>query len=140
MDDCITLLLHRDQTWHPDLKECGHFYLTDTLDSRLSIENMHRRLREDYGERDGMEIFNMWFASYESVDIIDTGVYDCRSAEYVEKAQRQAALVNCPLTYVDGRNLLLEKLVSGQWDHQFIVAEQGQVLDQMDFSTGTSGI
>ena len=140
VDDCITLLLHRDQTWHPDLKECGHFYLTDTLDSRLSIENMHRRLREDYGEQDGMEIFNMWFASYESVDIIDTGAYDCRSAEYVEKARRQAALVNCPLTYVDGSNLLLEKLVSGQWDHQFIVAEKGQVLDQMDFSTGTSGI
>lgn len=25
VDDCITLLLHKDQTWHPNLKECGHF-------------------------------------------------------------------------------------------------------------------
>ena len=134
VDDCITLLLHRDQTWHPDLKECGHFYLTDTLDSRLSIENMYQRLREDYGETDGTEIFNMWFSNYESVDIIDTGAYPCRSADYVEKARRQAALVRCPLTYVGGSNLLLEKLVSGQWDHQFIVSERGQMLDQTDFS------
>lgn len=134
VDDCITLLLHRDQTWHPDLKECGHFYLTDTLDGRLSIENIYRRLLEDYGRHDGREIFGMWFANYQRVDIIDTGAYDCRSAAYVEKARRQAARVGCPLAYVDGSNLLLEKLVSGQWDHQFIVAEKGRVLDQTDFS------
>ena len=134
VDDCITLLLHKDQTWHPNLKACGHFYLTDTLEGRLSIGNMHRRLTEEYGEEDGGDIFHMWFANYKSVDIIDTGAYPCRSAAYVEKAKRQAALVNCPLTYVDGSNLLLEKLVSGRWDHQFIVAEKGQVLEQAAFS------
>ena len=90
MDDCITLLLHRDQTWHPNLKECGHFYLTDTLEGRLSIERMHRRLTEEYGEEDGGDIFHMWFANYRSVDIIDTGVYPCRTAAYVEKAKELA--------------------------------------------------
>ena len=134
VDDCITLLLHRDQTWHPNLKACGHFYLTDTLDGRLSVEKMYRRLTEEYGEEDGGDIFHMWFANYKSVDIIDTGAYPCRSASYVEKAKRQAALINCPLTYVDGSNLLLEKLVSGQWDQQFIVAEKGQVLEQAALS------
>lgn len=69
------------------------------------------------------------------LDIIDTGIYPCRSAAYVEKAKRQAALVDCPLTYVEGSNLLLEKLVSGRWDHQFLVAEKGQVLEQAAFST-----
>ncbi len=134
VDDCITLLLHKDQTWHPNLKECGHFYLTDTLEGRLSIENMYRRLTEEYGEEDGGDIFDMWFANYKSVDIIDTGAYPCRSESYLEKAKRQAALISCPLTYVDGSNLLLEKLVSAQWDHQFIVAEKGQVLEQAAFS------
>lgn len=134
VDDCITLLLHTDQSWHANLKECGHLYLTDTADGHLSVENIQRRLVEGYGEKKGMMVFDMWFKGYKSVDIIDTGVYDCHSDEYRKTAKRNADLIHCPLIYVPGSNLLLEKLVSGKWDHQFLIAEKGRVLAKTDFN------
>ena len=44
------------------------------------------------------------------------------------------SLIHCPLIYVPGSNLLLEKLVSGKWDHQFLIAEKGRVLAKTDFN------
>lgn len=132
VDDCITLLLHTDETWHANLKSGGHLYLTDTVDDLMSTENILKSLTEKYGKK-GKRVFDMWFKDYRSVDIIDTGVYDCYGPEYMEKARKNAELINCPLTHVAGSNLLLEKLVSGRWDHQFLIGEKGQTLRMQDF-------
>ena len=51
---------------------------------------------------------------------MDTGVYDCYSKEYVERAKRESAIINVPYQYVPGSNIILEKLVSGKWDDQFL--------------------
>ena len=133
VDDCITLLLHTDDIWHADLKKKGHLYLRDTDTEEYSLEAMQRRLCEQYGGMYGSIIFNSMFANYTNVDMIDTGVYDCYSEEYVIRAQRNADLIRGVLDYVEGSNLILEKLVAGQWDQQFIVTEPGQVLSEKDF-------
>ncbi|MCI7098689.1 MAG: DUF1638 domain-containing protein [Lachnospiraceae bacterium] len=133
VDDCITLLLHTDDTWHADLKKKGHLYLRDTDTEEYSLEAMQRKLCRQYGGMYGSMIFNSMFTNYTNVDMIDTGVYDCYSEEYVIQAQRNADLIRGVLDYVAGSNLILEKLVSGQWDQQFIVAEPGQVLSEKDF-------
>lgn len=133
VDDCITLLLHTDNTWYPNLKKEGHLYLRDTDTAEYSLEAMQRKLCEQYGGMNGSMIFNSMFANYTNVDIIDPGVYDCYSEEYVTEAQRNADLIRGILDYVEGSNLLLEKLVSGQWDQQFIVVEPGQLLSNQNF-------
>ncbi|MFR1722154.1 DUF1638 domain-containing protein [Emergencia timonensis] len=133
VDDCITLLMHTDEKWHPNLKRSGHMYLTDTVDSDLSIINIRNRLVERYGEKKGLMVFDIWFESYKSVDIIDTGVYDCYSGDYVTRAKANADLIQCPICYVEGSNLLLEKLVSGRWDHQFLIGEAGDTFREEDF-------
>ena len=133
VDDCITLLMHTDEKWHPNLKRSGHMYLTDTVDSDLSIINIRNRLVERYGEKKGLMVFDIWFESYQSVDIIDTGVYDCYSSDYVTRAKANADLIQCPICYVEGSNLLLEKLVSGRWDHQFLIGEAGDIFREEDF-------
>ncbi|MGN0659239.1 MAG: DUF1638 domain-containing protein [Emergencia sp.] len=133
VDDCITMLLHRDDTWHPNLKEGGHLYITDSVDDRLSASGIRDSLIEKYGEKKGLKVFDIWFDSYRSVDIIDTGVYDSFSAAYLKSARKNADLIGCPLCHVPGSNLLLEKLVAGRWDHQFLIAEKGRVLKEEDF-------
>ena len=100
VDDCITLLMHTDDTWYPNLKKGGHLYLTDTVNGKLSVPNIRRDLVEKYGEKKGLRIFAIWFDSYRSVDIIDTGVYDCRSDRYLEMARENAELIDCDLCYV----------------------------------------
>ena len=133
VDDCITMLMHTDDTWYPNLKKTGHMYLADDIDGKLSIPKIKANLLEQYGEKKGNRIFEVWFDSYRFVDVIDTGYYDCRSEDYVEKASLAADLIHSQLQYVDGSNILLEKLVSGRWDDQFIQASKGTVLLKEDF-------
>ncbi len=133
MDDCITLLLHSDDTWHSNLKKTGHFYLTDSDSEFGSLTAMQQSLCDKYGDEDGQDIFQMWFAPYTDVDVIDTGVYDCHSREYTAEAKKNADLIQGRLNYVNGSNLLLEKLVSGRWDQQFLVAEPGRMITDRDF-------
>lgn len=133
VDDCITLLLHTDDTWYPNLKETGCMYLTDQIDGNFSIRRIRESLIERYGEKRGIGIFREWFKAYHSVKIIDTGVYDAYAPDYLKKARADAHTFNGELTHVPGSNLILEKLVSGNWDHQFICAEKGQRLGTEDF-------
>lgn len=128
VDDCITLLLHTDDTPHMDLKEKGHMYFRDCDRGNYSIQAMKDEFCREYGMEFGTSIFGTWFASYTHADIIDTGAYDCYAEAYVEEAQKNADLIRCTLGYVEGSNRILEKLVSGRWDEQFLVAEPGSCV------------
>lgn len=133
VDDCITLLLHTDESCHPNLKQPGHFYLRDSDSGAYSLEAMQQNLCDRHGREQGLATFHSWFAGYTDVDIIDTGEYDCYSESYMAEAQKNADLVHCRLNHVAGSNMLLEKLVSGNWDQQFLVAEPGQMFSSKDF-------
>ena len=138
VDDCISLLLHTDDDFHPNLKEDGHLYLyendpgefsaltlmhnTNSFTRELDLKNMSREF-----------LFEMWFHNYRHMDIIDTGLNDCYSEEYAAAAQEQADQIKADLDYVPGGILLLEKLVSGRWDEQFIVAPPGKTILHGDF-------
>ena len=80
-----------------------------------------------------MRLLSVLFENYTHVDIINTGVYDCYSEEFMEKAMENAKVIDCQLSHVEGSNYLLEKLVSGIWDHQFLVVEPGKLLNSNDF-------
>ena len=134
VDDCITLQLHTDHTRHANLKKTGHFYLNGFDRGSFSLEEMKDNLCAQYGEEDGLDLFEYWFESYHQVDIIETGIYDSRSPAFLEKARRSADLIRCALDFVPGSNLLLETLVSGPWDEQFFVAEPHRVFTAMDFA------
>lgn len=140
VDDCITLLLHTDDTPHGNLKEAGHMYFRDCDTGAYSIEGMKEEICRTYGMEFGTSIFGSWFQNYTNADIIDTGVYDCYSEEYVTEAQKNADLIRCSLGYVEGSNRILEKLVSGQWDAQFVVLESGQEMTEQDFGLSTQDI
>ena len=83
VDDCITLLLHTDDTPHGNLKKTGHMYFRDCDTGAYSIEGMKEKICRTYGMEFGTSIFGSWFQNYTNADIIDTGVYDCYSEEYV---------------------------------------------------------
>lgn len=132
VDDCVSLLLTRDNVLVPNRKEMGHLYLYETNPEDFSALSL---MREGFqsGDRDldGLDpayLFSMLTQGYHHMDIIDTGLSPCYEEDYVIKAQEQADVIGAELDYVPGGVLLLEKLVSGDWDEQFIVAEPGTVL------------
>ena len=133
VDDCITLLLHTDDTWYPNLKQCGHLYLRDDIEGKFSPKSIKKNLCSQYGDSEGSFVFRTWFGSYTNADIFDTGAYDCHSEAYMLEAMENADLMEATLDYVPGSNLILEKLVSGRWDQQFLVIEPGNTVSNMDF-------
>lgn len=136
LDDCITMLLTRTDTQQGNLKQRGHMYFRDSECGGVNVQRMLDNLRREYGMERGTGIFGMWFADYTHADIIDTGVFDCYEESYVESIQKQADLIRCELDYVEGSNRILEKLVSGQWDEQFLIVPPGTVLAKSAFSLG----
>ena len=138
VDDCISLLLHTDGDFHPNLKQDGHLYLyeNDPKDfSALTLMHNTNSFTQDLDLKDLSRefLFEMWFHNYRYMDIIDTGLNDCYSEEYAAAAQVQADLIKADLDYVPGGIRLLRKLVSGNWDEQFIVARPGKELLHGDF-------
>lgn len=128
VDDCITLLLHQDHCFHYNLKKAGHFYLTENEDL-MSLERIRDKLCGKYGPKKAGKVMKAYFSGYTSVDIIDTGAYDSYSEAYTKRARKEAAVIQLPYQHVPGSNLILEKLVSGRWDEQFLVIEKGQTMD-----------
>lgn len=135
VDDCVSLLLHTDDGYHPNLKETGHLYMYEKDPDSFLIETMMDEcpVDEEYKTLGADTLFQMFFSGYGHLDIVDTGFNDCYTEEYAIKAQAQADKLHAALDYVQGSNLLLEKLVSGRWDEQFLVAEPGQVIKHGDF-------
>ena len=136
LDDCITMLLTKTDAQEGNLKQRGHMYFRDSECGGVNVQRMLDNLRREYGMERGTGIFGMWFADYTHADIIDTGVFDCYEESYVESIQKQADLIRCELGYVEGSNRILEKLVSGQWDEQFLIVPSGTVLTKSAFSLG----
>ena len=138
VDDCVSLLLQTSDEFHPNLKEDGHLYLyeNDPKDfSALTLMHNTNSFTQDLDLKNLSQdfLFEMWFHNYRHMDIIDTGLNDCYSEEYVAAAQEQADQIKAELDYVPGSIRLLKKLVSGQWDEQFIVAPPGKKLLHGDF-------
>ena len=136
VDDCISLLLHTDDDFHPNLKQDGHLYLYENRPedfSALSLMRDYSSVDQEIARIDKDFLFHMWFDNYHSMDIIDTGMNDCYSEDYVRAAQENADMINASLGYVQGSVRILEKLLSGNWDEQFLVAEPGHVIRHGDF-------
>ena len=132
-DDCITILLNTDGAPHENLKEPGHIYIRDTDTGRYSLEGLRESVCERYGREQGLALFDKWFASYTHADIIDTGTYDSRAEDFLAQARRGAEITRCELRHVPGGSVVLEKLVSGDWDDLFVVAEAGETLTREMF-------
>ena len=131
--DCVALALVTRERYSPDLKEPGHMYLFGEGDNGFSIRAIYENLLETYDREMADIVFDMYFEHYYHLDIIDNGLYDCYDLDYVEQAQEDAVRIHAELDFVPGSNLLLEKLVSGQWDSQFLVVPPNTNITQEKF-------
>lgn len=131
VDDCVSLLLQQGDEYCANLKEMGHLYLYE----KDPKESFFSRIGEGMGteDLDLDELIDMYFGNYRYLDILDTGYNDCYSEEYAAAAQEEADRIHMDLDYVEGSIHLLEKLVSGNWNEQFLVAEKGHLIRHGDF-------
>lgn len=135
-DDCVSLVLSTDDAYHANLKEPGHLYLYENdpqAFSALALMRSDTAASSEFAGVSQEDLFHYWFGNYHTVDIIDTGLNDCYSEPYVIAAQNEADKIDASLGYAQGSNRTLEKLVSGRWDDQFLVAEPGTLIRHGNF-------
>ncbi|MEG1537225.1 MAG: DUF1638 domain-containing protein, partial [Clostridiales bacterium] len=126
--------LHQNDQRHINLKQVGHLYLTDGyLLVKNFIKTEYDTTLEKYGPKRCKKVTDMIYKGYTSVDVIENGVYDAHDPHILELVQENAEIIGCPYCHVPGSNLILEKLLAGQWDDQFLVVEKGQPMEMEKF-------
>lgn len=133
VSDCVSMFLVTEDRFDSDLKEMGHMYLFGDREEGFTVHSIYENMKEEYSPETVDFMFERYFEYYYHLDIIDNGLYDCYDIDYVEKAQMDADRIHAELGYVEGSNILLEQLVSGNWDEKFAVYQPGEQITQSSF-------
>ena len=127
--DCIALLLGSRERYNKEFfGEPGTIYL-----SRGWIEYGGDPLTqfEDYTRRVGKEnalwVMEQEYRNYKRVAYIKTPGLENHDY-FVDYARRVADFINLELQILEGSTGLLQKLVSGNWDHDFLILEPGRMV------------
>lgn len=127
-DDCISLLLGSRRAYMAEFNEHpGTYYYT-----RGWIEELEDPYREylkvvpRMGEEKARMVAMMIMESYTRIAVVDTGTYDLEKAHaYVDTVSK---FYDLPVVQLDGSLRLLEKLIRGPHDEEFIVVQPGDTL------------
>ncbi|MBO5995124.1 MAG: DUF1638 domain-containing protein [Firmicutes bacterium] len=128
IDDCVSLVMQLTDEPKSDLKEPKHFYVREKDPSRESIKGIfeHMAARQDLDPETTEMYHKHWQDMYDEIDIIDTPINNARSQEYFDKVKVDADWLDAKLDYVMGGTHMIEKLIRGDWDDQFLVLEPGE--------------
>ena len=130
IDDCVSLLLQTGDVPVSDLKEPGHLYVRAKDPSKESFKSIFERMTQGIDEETKARYHKDWQQLYSSIDIMDTGLNSCREPGYAETVQIDADWLDAAMTYVPAGTYLIEKLLRGEWDDQFLILEPGEPVEQ----------
>jgi hypothetical protein len=123
VDDCIALFLGSQAEYRRQGRKApGTFYLTkgwiECGDDPLTE---YRKLSEKYGEEKAYRIEKHYIGNYTRLALINTGTHNLEA--YREYAAKVARFFNLTLEEIPGSVRLLNKLLTGDWDDEFVVVE-----------------
>ena len=127
-DDCIAIFLgscaaYKQQT----SKEPGTYYLTkgwiEVGDSPFSE---HDKLVAKYGEAKAMRMMKLTLKNYTRLAFINTGDYNLET--YRDYARQASAKFDLRYEEIDGSPALVQKMIAGPWDDEFVVVSPGETI------------
>ena len=130
IDDCVSLLLQTGDSPVSDLKEPGHLYVREKDPSRESFHAIFDRLTQNINEETRQRYHADWVRLYSGIDIMDTGINGCRTDQYREIVQADADWLEAKLSYVKAGTHLLEKLLAGDWNEQFLIVSPDEAIEK----------
>ena len=133
VDDCIAIFLGSCAAYQAQTKkEPGTYYLTKGwIEVGDTPFEEHKRLVEKYGEAKANRITGLMLKNYTRLGFINTGQYGIE--HYRDYATKTAAQFNLRFEEIDGSPALVDKMVHGPWDDEFVVVEPGQVVRYESF-------
>ena len=113
-----------------DLKQPKHLYVRALDPKEESFKAIFDRMTADKDEETKRRYHEDWKRYYDCISIIDTGINDCRRPEYYNTVKLDADWLDAKTEYVPGGVHLIEKLLRGEWDDQFVVLEPGEAVSR----------
>ena len=130
IDDCVSLLLQTGDLPISDLKLPKHLYVRALEPATESFKRIFDSLTSDKDEETKRRYHEDWKRCYDCISIIDTGINDCRREDYFETVKMDADWLDAKTEYVSGGAHLIEKLLRGEWDEQFLVLEPNAAVSK----------
>ncbi len=130
VDDCISLLLQQSDEPAFDLKKPGHLYVKDKDPGKECFRKIFDHMAEGLDEETKERYHENWKNTYSNVDIIRTEINGVDRPEYIKAVKADAEWLSADMCVVKGGTYLLEKMLKGCWDEQFLVLEPGQSYNQ----------
>ena len=132
-DDCIALLLGSRKTYKREFAEHPgtYYYTRGWIEEVQDPYQVYLKLVPKYGEERARMLSLMELANYTRLAIVDTGAYDMTKADaYVNTV---SAFYDLPIQRLKGSLRLLEKLIHGPHDDEFLVVAPGETLEERRF-------
>lgn len=129
VDDCIALFLGSRKEHLDRLAEApGTYYLTKGwVEAQKETIDEYARLCEKYGEERANRVARLLYKNYTQIVLIDTGNY--KMDEYRDFARLMAYFLDLEYVEIPGSNRLLEKMLAGEWEPEFVVVPPGIHVD-----------
>jgi hypothetical protein len=125
VDDCIGLFLGSKAEYTKQfLKAPGTFYLTKGwIECGDDPYTEYLKMRERYGHEKAYWLEKRIIENYTRLALINTGNFNME--KYREYAKREAEFFDLTFEEIRGSNVLIKKLIQGDWDEGFVVVEPG---------------
>lgn len=135
VDDCIAIFLGSHAAYREQARrEPGTYYLTkgwiEVSDTPFAE---YERLVELYGPARALRMIKLMLKNYTRLAFIDTGHYE--QERYRDYARSMAKQFDLRYEELPGSKTLVEKMIFGPWNGDFVVARPGETIMYADFKT-----
>jgi hypothetical protein len=140
VDDCIAIFLGSGEAYRAQSRtEPGTYYLTKGwIEAGDSPFGEYDGVVEQYGEKKARWLMDRILKNYTRLALINTGQYELE--RYRDYSRRTADRFELRYEEIPGSAVLIEKLLYGLWDDEFVVARPGETISYLDFKTTKSQI
>ena len=133
VDDCVAMMLGSNEAFAAESeKERGSYFVAKAyLEECDTIMSEHEKLVEKRGRERAEKMMRLLLDHYTRIVLIDTGRYDLEP--YRARVAGFAETFDLAVEEVPGTTRILDALVAGAWDGDFVVAQPGHELTLRDF-------
>jgi hypothetical protein len=133
VDDCISIFLGSAASYlQQQRQEPGTLYLTKGwIESGTPLDEQRDIMAKKYGEAKAGILFKKMLQGYKRLVFIDTGNYELE--RYRTRGREIAERLNLRYEEMKGDNALVNKLLNGPWDDEFVVVQSGHTIELGDF-------
>ena len=134
VDDCTAIFLGSHKSYCVEhQKEPGTYYLTKGwIEVGDTPFEEHKKIVERYGEAKAARMTKLLLKNYTRLALINTGQYEID--KYREYSKKTAEAFDLRFEEIEGSPSLLQKMLSGPWDDEFVVIQPGESVKYEQFT------